>query len=264
LISRTVAEANTHANYVNLARTWVEPGFGSTGATPPILKIYGYNGKNLNGRQVVLRSYTWNYPDDVDYIWESTEAMPIIGILTLEFDEVYSAEQITAGAWKITAGEKTSKGLASAVTKNLPTAAAKVQAAADAAASTATDAVNAAKANVAAAATGVTSVAGSALTTASSALTSVTSVTKNSVLGNVLGSLTQNAGSMLLNSTKVSTLLSHCPSVVKNVFMSGANAIVTGAANTVKSSLATSTAKTTDGFSRNTVATPANIVGNDS
>lgn len=101
LVSRTVEEATANASYVDLARTWVLPDFGASGATPPILRIYGYNHINIDGRQVVLRSYGWNFPEEVDYIWQGSQAMPIIGTLQLDFEEVYSAGQVTGLAWKL-------------------------------------------------------------------------------------------------------------------------------------------------------------------
>jgi len=101
LVSRTVEEATANAGYVDLARTWVLPDFGASGATPPILRIYGYNHTNIDGRQVVLRSYGWNFPEEVDYIWQGTQAMPIIGTLQLDLEEVYSASQVTGLAWML-------------------------------------------------------------------------------------------------------------------------------------------------------------------
>lgn len=104
LVSRTADEATANASYVDLARTWLLPDFGGSGATPPILKVYAYRHKNIDGRQVILRNYSWNFPEEVDYIWQAGQAMPIIGQLGLELEEVYSAEQITGKAWKLSQG----------------------------------------------------------------------------------------------------------------------------------------------------------------
>jgi len=103
LVSRTPLEAQANAGYLDLARKWLLPDFGFTGATPPILKIYAFRHNNIHGRQCVLRSYGWNFPDEVDYIWQAGQAMPIIGQLSLELDEVYSASQVTGGAWRLSA-----------------------------------------------------------------------------------------------------------------------------------------------------------------
>ena len=108
LISRNVKEATANIGYINLARKWLLPNFGNgvglAGATPPILKLYAYNNKNINGVNVVLKLYSWDFPEDVDYIYEASEPMPVIGSLRIELDEIYSAKQITAGDWQIKGG----------------------------------------------------------------------------------------------------------------------------------------------------------------
>lgn len=114
LISRDADEARANAGYLNLARQWVLPNFGAgstttkgkEGSTPPILKLYAYNNDNINGVQVVLKSYSFSFPADVDYIHTNTRAeimtpFPVIATLTLELAELYSAQQISAGAWSI-------------------------------------------------------------------------------------------------------------------------------------------------------------------
>lgn len=101
LVSRTANEATANAGYVSLVRAWALPDFAGSGSTPPILKLYAYNSIDINGRSVILRSYSLAYPDDVDYIYTGAEPMPVIMTLTLEFDEIYSAEEITAKKWKI-------------------------------------------------------------------------------------------------------------------------------------------------------------------
>jgi hypothetical protein len=98
-VSRTKDEAQENAKYLDLIRGWLLPDFGGEGATPPVLMLYGYNNNNINGVQCILRSYSYSFPDDVDYIYDSVPPMPIIASMTMELDEAYSAEQITAGKW---------------------------------------------------------------------------------------------------------------------------------------------------------------------
>lgn len=103
LVSRTPDEAQANASYLDLVRKWILPEFGRTGGTPPILKVYGYRHSNVDGRPVILESYNWSFPDDVDYIWQGGQAMPVIGLLSIELSEAYSAEEITAiDPWDIT------------------------------------------------------------------------------------------------------------------------------------------------------------------
>jgi len=104
LVSRTAAEANANGEYLNMIRSWLLPDFGRTGATPPTVRLFAYGNKNINGVKCVIRSYGFTFPDDVDYIYKDTShttggvvssPMPVIGILQIDLDEIYSAEEIS-------------------------------------------------------------------------------------------------------------------------------------------------------------------------
>lgn len=103
LVSRTPNEAGANSRYVDLIRSWVLPNFGGRGATPPIVKLSAFQNQNLQDVPCIIKSYTMNYPDDVDWITSGPEgsAMPVITTITLELDEAYSPLQITGRAWKI-------------------------------------------------------------------------------------------------------------------------------------------------------------------
>lgn len=101
LVSRTPNEAAANAAYLQTIRSWVLPGFGSTGSTPPILFLSAYNNQNIRRVPCILQSYSWNFPDDIDYIFDTAEPMPVIGMVQLDLEEAYSANQITNLAWKI-------------------------------------------------------------------------------------------------------------------------------------------------------------------
>ena len=101
LVSRNPNEAKANAAYLTTVRSWVLPNFGSTGSTPPIIFLTAYGNKQINGVPCVVLSYNWNFPDEVDYIYGTDEPMPVIGMITIELEEAYSAEQITAGDWMI-------------------------------------------------------------------------------------------------------------------------------------------------------------------
>jgi hypothetical protein len=105
LVSRTADEADANARYLDLIRRWLLPDFGVTGATPPILTLHGYRNSNIDGRRVVLKSYGWNFPEEVDYIYSGSQPMPIIGNIEVAIEEVYSAEEITNGAWRLNLGK---------------------------------------------------------------------------------------------------------------------------------------------------------------
>jgi hypothetical protein len=63
--------------------------------------LTAYGNKQIKAVPCVLLSYNWTFPDDVDYIFATDEPMPVIGIITIELEEAYSAAQITDMAWKI-------------------------------------------------------------------------------------------------------------------------------------------------------------------
>lgn len=104
LISRSVDEANANSKILNTVRSWLQPDFGSTGAPPEILTFYAYDDPNINNVTCVLRSYSWNYPTEVDYVYLANHKMPIVATLGLSLMEVYTASEIQDknGPWKIT------------------------------------------------------------------------------------------------------------------------------------------------------------------
>lgn len=95
LISRNKQEASQNSYYCDLIRTWILPDFGRSGATPPILWLSAYKNNNINRVPCVLNSYTINFPDEVDWIFEGDNPMPIIGSISVDLTESYSAKQIT-------------------------------------------------------------------------------------------------------------------------------------------------------------------------
>ena len=101
LVSRTPNEAKANAGYLTTVRSWVLPNFGTTGSTPPIVFLTAYSNRQINAVPCVVLSYNWTFPDEVDYIYGTDEPMPVIGIITIELEEAYSAEQITNGEWSI-------------------------------------------------------------------------------------------------------------------------------------------------------------------
>lgn len=103
-VSRTKDEASENSKYLDLIRKWILPDFGGTGATPPILKLSGYKNNNIKDLQVILHSYSWQFPEEVDFIWAGSSPMPVIGTIQVALEEVYSAEQITAKEWEIKVG----------------------------------------------------------------------------------------------------------------------------------------------------------------
>lgn len=106
LISRTPLEAAVNLDSVNKIRAWVMPFYGhgtasngSTsrylGAPPPILTLTAYGDKMIGPVKCVLESYSWNWPNDVDYIpasvgGETPVPFPAIVSISLTLKESFS------------------------------------------------------------------------------------------------------------------------------------------------------------------------------
>lgn len=118
LISRTPDEARNNLILLNKIRSWVMPYYGygteksqknKLGAPPTILTFSAYGSPNIGPVPVVLLSYNFSYPNDVDYIPCSELAnsgeevivkggtpFPIISELTLNLKESYSPREFSS------------------------------------------------------------------------------------------------------------------------------------------------------------------------
>ncbi len=116
LISRTAAEAQANIDTINLIRSWTMPYYGEGtqeselangeagsrfGAPPDILELQGY-GNSKSSRiigpvPVVLTSYSWTWPNDVDYIKSSGgEPFPVIVSIHIDVVEALSQKQYSS------------------------------------------------------------------------------------------------------------------------------------------------------------------------
>jgi len=115
LIARTVEEASLNLAYINMIRTWNKPFVGSgtadtkytssayLGAPPPILTLSAYGEQMIGPIQCVLESYSWDWPNDVDYLQAIARdangkfvkvPFPVIVSVSLDLKESWSpAEQ---------------------------------------------------------------------------------------------------------------------------------------------------------------------------
>jgi len=106
LVCRTASEASVNSHYVDLIRSWTQPDFGNTGATPPILKFSAFLNKNMQNIPCILKSYSMSWPDDVDWIYVNADGtklsdpMPVITTISVDLEEAYSPRQIKNKEWK--------------------------------------------------------------------------------------------------------------------------------------------------------------------
>lgn len=244
LVSRTVNEANANLRNLDLIRSWPLPDFGSTGATPPILFLSGYNNNNVDRLQVVMTQYSWNFTDEVDYIWTEQGSMPVIGMLTLSLEEVYSAEQVTAGAWKTKLAldggfrrdeDKPDSNLSIISAFQLANLRSSIK---------------------------TPTLGGSLMGAYGQLLPQAGPQVRPTIAGVLAGKLARNLGTKLLNSTAVREVTKGLPPILSNIFVSGANigigqlgkAVTTGV-----SSLRLPAAPTAPSFNRDTPLVPQNF-----
>lgn len=102
LISRTVEEASLNLQIINTIRSWVMPFFGEgtfanmmtkpyLGAPPPIITLSAYGTKTIGPVKCVLESYSWDWPNDVDYLpTNEREPFPVIVNISLQLKEAWS------------------------------------------------------------------------------------------------------------------------------------------------------------------------------
>ena len=241
LVSRTSDEADVNARNLDLIRMWLLPDFGGTGATPPILTLYGYRNKNVNGRRVVLRSYDWNFPEEVDFVFTGKQPMPVIGNLNVAVDEVYSAAEITAGAWKIKPDE-------SSEFKKEPITDESSYAYEISVGNGRTDPLK----------TKIPS------PNNISSVMSALGGGKPTIPGVLAGTLARTLGSRALNSPAVRAITGNLPPVLRNLLVSGGNVAIDQVGKTVTGTVSGVTQSTgTPAFNRSAPLPPPKPVGGD-
>ena len=105
LVSQTAAEATKNQNYISLLRTWRMPYYGygtgdgpmkkNLGAPPDVLDFTAY-GSTIGKIPVVLTSFDWEWPQDVDWIHTNTgEPFPVLMTISLSIKEAWSPEEFS-------------------------------------------------------------------------------------------------------------------------------------------------------------------------
>lgn len=102
LASRTAEEAARNRKIINTIRSWVMPfhGVGTEksagaqylGAPPPILTLKAYGDRMIGPVKCVLDQYSWQWPNEVDYIptKDFLEPFPVIIQVSLTLKESFS------------------------------------------------------------------------------------------------------------------------------------------------------------------------------
>jgi hypothetical protein len=105
LISRTTGEATKNQEIIQVIRSWVMPYYGygtgkdtqlksKLGAPPDILILEAYGDRNIGPLPVVLTSYSWEWPQEYDYIpTTSGDPFPVLINISLDLLEAYSPRE---------------------------------------------------------------------------------------------------------------------------------------------------------------------------
>lgn len=216
LVSRTPEEATANVRYLDLVRSWLLPDFGDTGATPPILTLYGYRNTNINGRRVVLKSYDWSFGEETDYVYTGSQPMPVIGLLNCTVEEVYSAAEVTGKAWKMTIG---------GAGKFAPGSEKRTNSFEISLGYGRTDPLT-------------TRVSSSA---AGSSVMSALGGSQPTIPGVVAGTIARTLGTTALNSPAVRAVTSNLPPVIGNILVSGGNVAIAEVGRTVTTAVSSVT-----------------------
>jgi hypothetical protein len=105
-IARTMAEADETLRNLEIIRSWVMPYYGlgtangdskeRLGAPPDILEFSIYGSRTFDKIPVILKSYQWSLPDNIDYVPDyKGNPCPTILEVHLSLEEAYTPEQFT-------------------------------------------------------------------------------------------------------------------------------------------------------------------------
>lgn len=83
---------------LQVVRSLVMPDYNATGAPPTPVELHAYGSHNIHALPCLVRSYTMNYPNDVDYVvstsGEGDITMPIVFDLGISLTEQHSVAQL--------------------------------------------------------------------------------------------------------------------------------------------------------------------------
>ncbi len=91
------AEIGVNNQILQIMRSLVMPDYNKTGAPPTPVKLFAYGTKNIHALPCLVRSYTMNYPNDVDYVVDRGNpdiTMPVVFTLGISLIEQHSISQL--------------------------------------------------------------------------------------------------------------------------------------------------------------------------
>lgn len=108
---RNNADAITNNELISVVRSLVLPDYGKSGAPPTPVKLYAYGARHLHGVPCLVNSYSFDFPNDVDYITTGTISIPVVFSISITLTEQHSvAELRNFSLADFRSGYMTSKG----------------------------------------------------------------------------------------------------------------------------------------------------------
>ena len=96
--SQNAGDIEINNQILHVIRSLVMPDYNNTGAPPTPVKLFAYGTKNISALPCLVKTYTMNYPNDVDYVvsnqTQGDVTMPVVFTLSMNLVEQHSVTQL--------------------------------------------------------------------------------------------------------------------------------------------------------------------------
>jgi hypothetical protein len=96
--SQNSGDIEINNQILHVVRSLVMPDYNRTGAPPTPVRLFAYGSKNIHALPCLVKTYTMNYPNDVDYIvsnqTQGDVTMPVVFTLSMTLTEQHSISQL--------------------------------------------------------------------------------------------------------------------------------------------------------------------------
>ena len=96
--SQNAGDIEINNQILHVIRSLVMPDYNNTGAPPTPVKLFAYGTKNISALPCLVKTYTMNYPNDVDYVvsnqTQGDVTMPVVFTLSMSLVEQHSVTQL--------------------------------------------------------------------------------------------------------------------------------------------------------------------------
>lgn len=92
--SRNLIDAGENNTIINVVRSLVMPDYNKSGSPPTPVKLYAYGQRHIAGVPCLVKSYNFDFPNDVDYVVNGQLTIPIVFTLSITLTEQHSVKQL--------------------------------------------------------------------------------------------------------------------------------------------------------------------------